>query len=199
MSFRKWVSDKLTPPKAKFELSLTTSQHFLGEPIRGTAKISSEEEFDVSQAAVLLTCNESIKKIRTYSNQYGTHQNEYWDSGEIYKTQSVLFEVARVPAGFNTSYPFQLQVPTAAKETSYSVDRYVKWYLTPVFDVRSRPDIPLTTYEVMIERRQAPQQSSAQVVKEVVKEVVLIPCSYCGALMPQSSIFCPNCGARRKN
>jgi len=35
--------------------------------------------------------------------------------------------------------------------------------------------------------------------KEVVtREVVMIPCEYCGSLMPQTSIFCPNCGARRK-
>jgi hypothetical protein len=37
------------------------------------------------------------------------------------------------------------------------------------------------------------------VIKEtIVKEVVLIPCEYCGALMPQTSTFCPNCGARRR-
>jgi hypothetical protein len=37
------------------------------------------------------------------------------------------------------------------------------------------------------------------VTKEVVtKEVVMIPCEYCKALMPQTSTFCPNCGARRK-
>jgi hypothetical protein len=37
------------------------------------------------------------------------------------------------------------------------------------------------------------------VIREtIVKEVVLIPCEYCGALMPQTSTFCPNCGARRK-
>lgn len=34
--------------------------------------------------------------------------------------------------------------------------------------------------------------------KEVIKEVVMIPCKYCGALMPQTSTFCPECGARRK-
>jgi len=34
--------------------------------------------------------------------------------------------------------------------------------------------------------------------KEVVREVVLVPCQYCGSLMPQNSLFCPNCGARRK-
>ena len=34
--------------------------------------------------------------------------------------------------------------------------------------------------------------------KEVItREVVMMPCSYCNALMPQTSTFCPNCGAKR--
>jgi ABC-type bacteriocin/lantibiotic exporter with double-glycine peptidase domain len=37
-----------------------------------------------------------------------------------------------------------------------------------------------------------------QVVKEIVKEIVMIPCHYCNSLMPQTSIICPNCGARPK-
>jgi hypothetical protein len=42
-------------------------------------------------------------------------------------------------------------------------------------------------------------RAPATVVKEtVVKEVVMIPCSYCRGLMPQTSVFCPECGARRK-
>jgi len=34
--------------------------------------------------------------------------------------------------------------------------------------------------------------------REVIKEIVMVPCQYCGSLMPQTSIFCPHCGARRK-
>jgi hypothetical protein len=35
--------------------------------------------------------------------------------------------------------------------------------------------------------------------KEVVtKEIVMIPCEYCRSLMPQTSTFCPNCGAKRR-
>jgi hypothetical protein len=200
MSFRKWLSDKVKAPQAKMELALQKSQFFLGEPVSGTAKICSDEEFDVTEVAVLLTCTESVKKTRTTTNQYGSQQSEYWDSGEIYRAKCLLFQAARVPQGFNASYPFTLPVPTAAKETFYSIDRYVKWHLYPIFEVKGRPDIQKTTYEVLIEKRQTPaqQQYAAPVVKEVVKEVVLIPCSYCGALMPQTSIFCPNCGARRK-
>jgi uncharacterized paraquat-inducible protein A len=34
--------------------------------------------------------------------------------------------------------------------------------------------------------------------KEVVKEVVMVPCVYCGSLMPQTALFCNTCGAGRK-
>lgn len=45
----------------------------------------------------------------------------------------------------------------------------------------------------------APQPPSVVREREIVtREVVMIPCAYCGNLMPQTSIFCPNCGARRK-
>lgn len=32
----------------------------------------------------------------------------------------------------------------------------------------------------------------------ITKEVVMVKCEYCGALMPQTATFCPNCGARRR-
>lgn len=32
----------------------------------------------------------------------------------------------------------------------------------------------------------------------ITKEVVMIPCKFCEALMPQTSTFCPNCGAKKK-
>ena len=42
-------------------------------------------------------------------------------------------------------------------------------------------------------------QSQSPIVKEtIVKELVMIPCAFCRSLMPQTSMFCPNCGARRR-
>ena len=34
--------------------------------------------------------------------------------------------------------------------------------------------------------------------KETVKEIVMIPCVYCGSLNPQTELFCSTCGAQRK-
>jgi len=33
----------------------------------------------------------------------------------------------------------------------------------------------------------------------IIKEIVMVPCRYCGGLMPQTSVFCPNCGAKRNS
>jgi len=44
-------------------------------------------------------------------------------------------------------------------------------------------------------------QPNKEIIRErevVTREVVMIPCAYCRGLMPQTSAFCPNCGARRR-
>jgi hypothetical protein len=46
---------------------------------------------------------------------------------------------------------------------------------------------------------QGVQVQAIPIQKEVItKEIVMLPCGYCGGLMPQTSLFCPNCGAKRK-
>ncbi len=32
----------------------------------------------------------------------------------------------------------------------------------------------------------------------IIREVVMVSCVYCGGLMPNTAVFCPNCGAPRK-
>jgi hypothetical protein len=59
----------------------------------------------------------------------------------------------------------------------------------------SRLQIPQTA--PMLQSMQIPQPTRDTYVreKEVIKEVVMIPCKYCGALTPQTSLYCPHCGA----
>lgn len=44
------------------------------------------------------------------------------------------------------------------------------------------------------------ESTESQNIKEkvIVREVVMLPCPYCGGFMPQTAIFCPHCGARKK-
>lgn len=50
-------------------------------------------------------------------------------------------------------------------------------------------------------QQQAPMQYAPQAITKeketIIKEVILTPCKYCGALSPQLSTFCPNCGAKK--
>ena len=194
-----WFSKKPAfTPKPKIELTAKKTQYCLGDQITGTVKISSEEEFLVNQAVVFLSCNESIKKTRVQGTQYGTFQSDYWDSGVIYNASCKLFGTALMPKGFTATYPYTLAISGAAKETHYSVDHYVKWFLKAILEVGDgSQNIETITYEVQIGLPQI-NQTAPSIIKEVEREVVLIPCAYCSSLMPQAAIFCPNCGARRK-
>jgi len=103
-----------------------------------------------------------------------------------------------MPQGFTATYPYTLAISSAAKETIYSVDHYVKWFLNATIEAANgRPNIQTITYEIQIRRPQFSQAAPA-IVKEVEREIVLIRCPYCSSLMPQAAVFCPNCGARRK-
>jgi DNA-directed RNA polymerase subunit RPC12/RpoP len=97
-------------------------------------------------------------------------------------------------AGFSQNYPISINVPAAGRLTFHSVDQNVAWSLKSVIAIDGRPDVTSTTIEVQV----SPQ--SAQPVireKEILREIVMIPCKYCGALMQQTETVCPNCGAKR--
>lgn len=197
MSLFKWLSDKTSAPRVTVSLTIDKQQCSLGDQVKGEIKILSQEEFEATQLIVWLTCNESIKKTRTYSSQYGTRQSEYWDNADIFRTYVVLLGASRIPYNYAGIHKFAFNIPAVGRETFYSVDHYVKWFLHPILEVRGRPQIQSKIYEIMVTKQQI-NPPSPTVTKEVVREVVLIPCSYCNSLMPQASIFCPHCGARRK-
>ena len=183
--------------RAKIELILPTNQYSLGEEINGELRISSEETFNANQTVVWLFCNECIKKTRTYPVPYMLMQQEdYWDYADIFRTYRTLFGPTCFPPGFVGKYQFALTIPLAGRESFYSVDRYVKWFLQPVIYVAGRPNVGINPVEVFVVRQQVNPVSP--ITKEIVREVVLVPCAYCSGLMPQTSIFCPNCGARKK-
>lgn len=47
-------------------------------------------------------------------------------------------------------------------------------------------------------KNKAPAPDQKVIEKETVKEIVMVPCVYCGSLNPQTALFCSTCGAGRK-
>jgi predicted metallopeptidase len=81
------------------------------------------------------------------------------------------------------------------------VENRVTWNIKGVVAVKDRPDITSPTSEIQVVQptviQAAPTVQAAPVVKEIIREIVMIPCKYCGGLMPQTDTTCPKCGARR--
>lgn len=66
------------------------------------------------------------------------------------------------------------------------------------FRLRGIGEKELEPFKDMILRQTEKLKAPASIQKEIIKEVVMLPCEYCQGLMPQTSAFCPNCGAQKK-
>ena len=53
-------------------------------------------------------------------------------------------------------------------------------------------------YQLALAQLKKPASETETKEKEIIKEIVMIPCQYCGSLIPQTSLSCSNCGAGRK-
>jgi len=201
MSFKKRSPDKHNPPRARVVLTTQKNEYEVGEEVKGEIQIISEEEFESERVAVSLSCWECLRKTRTVAVPYGPafgQTEQYVDQANIYLGYFIVFKEALIPQGFNKKYPFILKIPLAARETLYGIDNNVKWLVQTILTVRGRPRLDTQTCEITVTKRQTVNPNGPATSKEIIKEVVLIPCAYCGGLMPQTSLFCPNCGARRR-
>jgi rubrerythrin len=59
-----------------------------------------------------------------------------------------------------------------------------------VFGAQSRNEKSKREYELALERIELEKERAS-------KAIIMIPCQYCGGLVPQASSQCPNCGAKR--
>jgi heme/copper-type cytochrome/quinol oxidase subunit 2 len=57
-----------------------------------------------------------------------------------------------------------------------------------------------TVYMARLKNKSKKETSDDEVVreKETIREIVMVPCQYCGTLIPSTALTCSNCGAGRK-
>lgn len=194
MSFLRKLAEKVTPPKVSLKLNFNDSVFFLGRDIKGELIVYSEEEFDSEEIRCEVQCVESAKVQKRIYNPSLKRDviTEVWESATLYSVKPSLSGPLHISKGFSSKFPFNIPIPITMKPTSKSVDRRVTWTIKGVVAVKGRPDAVSPTLEI-----QVAQPPAAPVVKEVIHEVVMVPCKYCGALFPQTETVCPNCGAKR--
>jgi len=185
---------RLKKPRASITLALSKGPFALGEEVKGTITVESEEDVDVNEILLKLVCWESKKKTKLEVDIIEISEEPYWDEAVLYRTKRKVADSLSLTSGFKKEFPFSIEIPVVGRESYSSVDAHVKWYVVARMDVKGRKNI--STHKII----PVTKPSTVQVTKEreVIKEIVMIPCKYCGGLMPQTATFCPNCGARRK-
>jgi len=196
MSFFKKMKDRFTKPNATVSLQLSKNSFALGENVEGTLTVASSEEFDAKEIRCEFQCAETKKTI---SMQYDaaikrTIPKEVQNSATLWSARPQMNGPLHLTAGFSQNYPVNINIPAGGRPTYHSVDQNVGWSLKGVIAIEGRPDVTSTTVEIQV----APQSASPVIKeKEIVREVVMIPCKYCGTLMVQTETVCSNCGAKR--
>jgi len=198
MGFFRKLKERVTKPRATVALSLSKGAFALGEDLKGTLIVASEEEFDATEVRAEFRCVERRKKGRYEWNEQAKRNEwkEYWETATLHSADMKASGAFRLALGYRREFPFSTNIPAGGRESYKSVDASVTWSIKGVLAIKERPDITSETVEVQVIKPSAAPTIVKE--KETVREVVMIPCAYCGTLMPQTSIFCPNCGARRK-
>lgn len=180
-------------PKASVSLTIPKSTFELGDTLKGAITVSCEDEFDATGVRAELRC---IEKRRRERWEYDEHlkrkvRRVYWDQATLHSADPNANGELHLLPGFKKTFPFKVSVPAGGRESFDGIDANVTWSIKGVVAIKGRPDVTSETIELQVISATGPQ-----VVKE--KEVVMIPCEYCGTLMPETSSSCPNCRAPRK-
>lgn len=196
MPFFKKFTNKFTAPNANVQLKLGQYSVVLGENVEGTLTVSAMEDFDATEVRCEISCVEQARVIRQeYDAQLRrTLPREVQESSVLFSAKPVLGGPTHLANGETRDFALSVNVPAGGRATIQGMDRSVTWSIKGVVAVDGRPDVVSKTANLQV------VQPSAQPVikeKEIVRQVVMIPCKYCGMLMDQLVTVCPNCGAKR--
>jgi hypothetical protein len=193
--FRKF-KDKFTAPNANVQLKLGQYSVALGENLNGTLTVSAMEDFEVTEVRCEISCVEQARVIRqVYDAQLKRSlPREVQESSVLFTAKPALSGPTRLANDETRDFPLSVNIPAGGRATYQAIDRSVTWSIKGIVAVDGRPDVVSKVAELQV------VQPAAQAVikeKEIVHQVVMIPCKYCGALMDQLVTVCPNCGAKR--
>lgn len=197
MSFFKSIKNRLTIPKANISLKLNKTSFALGENVEGTLTISSSEDIQATEIRCEIECVEEAKRMKqVYDQGLRTYvQKQVNESATLYSGKPNVSGPLKMNNGYTGSFSLSTNIPAGGRPTYKSVDDNIAWFMKGVIAIDGRPDVTSTKTEIQVLQQSA--APAGPVTKEVIREVVLIPCKYCGALMQQTETACPHCGGKR--
>lgn len=193
MSFLKKLGNHLVAPKADVYLQLSDQYAVLGDNLEGTFTVTAHETIDAEEIRCELNCTEAVQVSRTeYDPTFKRPvTRQFTENRVLYQTNAVCNPATQLVCEITRSFKFSVSIPAGARPTFMSAIDNVEWQIKGVVAVHGRPDVTSQTLQFQV----IPE--SQRPVNQAPK-IRLIPCEYCQTLMPETTLACPNCGARRK-
>lgn len=182
---------RLNPINAKVSVLLDKPTFLEGENITGRVAVDSDESVKVDEIRLEVRITETYLATRVVYDRYGAHPTTVRETKTIHSENVRVSPGFDMPKGFKDEFPFSIALPPVRPTMPNGViERKIKG----VVAVKGRPD---KVHEVTVNVSYGPVGAGVPAPAQVVvKEVVKVPCKYCGALIPIESQRCPNCGAK---
>jgi hypothetical protein len=196
MSFLKKLSNKFTAPNANITLKLDQYGIQAGDNLTGTLTLNAKENIAATEVRCEVTCTEQARVTKQiYDSALKRNvSREVTETATLFTAKPVLSGPTNVTAGETREFPVKINIPMAARHTYQSINNRVTWTIKGVIAIDGRPDVTTNPAEIQVA---PPTAQPITREREVIREVVMIACKYCGGLMTQTETSCPKCGAKR--
>lgn len=183
--------DRLNPINAKVSVQFDKSAFAEGEQVTGNVFLDSDETVHADEIRLEVRVTETYQAPAWRSTGGRTYQTMETHVNNLHSENVRVSGPFDVTKGMKESFPFSFNIPPVRPTMPNGIiERRVKG----VVAVKGRPD---KAQEAQVNVAFTPYgQAAPPSGQVVVKEVVKVPCKYCGALIPVESQRCSNCGAK---
>ncbi len=192
MGFLKKLEGHLIAPKADVNLQLSEQYAVLGDNLDGTFTVTPHEDIAADEIRCEIKCTETAQVMKTeYDPALKMVVNrQVTENRVLYQAKPPCNPAINLANGISQSFKFSIALPAGARPTFMSAVDNVQWEIKGVVAVHGRPDV--TTKETVLQVIPPSERPANEPPK-----VRLVNCQYCQAAMPETTLVCPNCGARR--
>jgi hypothetical protein len=193
LDFLKKLGSHLTAPKADVNLQLCDQYVVLGDNLEGTLIVTPHETIDADEVRCELNCTETAQVLR---NEYDPVAKRMvarmvTETRTLYQANAICCPATQLVNGVSRSFKLSANIPVGLRPTYMSINDNVEWQIKGVVAVHGRPD--LTTGTIQFQVIPESQRPANQAPK-----IRLVNCEYCQTAMPETTLACTNCGAKRK-
>jgi len=192
MGFFKKLEAHLVAPKADINLQISDEYVVLGDNLEGTITVSPHEDIQATEIRCEIKCLETIQTMRTEYNPAtkSMYTHQVTENTILYQAKPACNPATELVNGVNRAFKLSINIPAGSRPTYMSTNDAVRWEIKGVIAVHGRPDV--TTKELQFQVITQNQRPANEPPK-----LRLVACQYCQSEMPENTLACPNCGARR--